>query len=58
MKMHIGTIHELTGKGLELLVDVETRSFVLATLFDGKFVTETPSLSKIEAEAQTVISVA
>ncbi len=36
--MKVGTIQEMTGEGYEILVDQETRSFVLAKFFDGKFI--------------------
>lgn len=36
--MRIGTIHELEGRGYEILVDVDTRSVVLARFYDGRFI--------------------
>lgn len=38
MTIKIGTIQEMTGDGFEILVDSETRSFVLAKFFDGHMV--------------------
>lgn len=38
MTIKIGTIQEMTGDGFEILVDSETRSFVLAKFFDGHLV--------------------
>jgi hypothetical protein len=38
MTIKVGTIQEMTGNGYELLVDSETRSYVLAKFMDGKLV--------------------
>lgn len=38
MTIKVGTIQEMTGNGFEILVDSETRSFVLAKFFDGHMV--------------------
>ena len=38
MKVRIGTIEELTGTGIEILVDAETRNAVLARFMDGKMI--------------------
>jgi hypothetical protein len=38
MTIKIGTIQEMTGNGYELLVDSETRSYVLAKFMDGKLI--------------------
>jgi hypothetical protein len=38
MTIKIGTIQEMTGNGFEILVDSETRSFVLAKFFNGHMV--------------------
>jgi hypothetical protein len=43
MITRIGTIQEITGKGYEILIDTETRSFVLARFFNGRLVTGEPS---------------
>jgi hypothetical protein len=43
MITRIGTIQEITGKGYEILIDMETRSFVLARFFNGQLVTGEPS---------------
>ena len=36
MTIKVGTIQEMTGVGYEIMVDVETRSLVLARFFDGQ----------------------
>ncbi len=38
MTIKIGTIQEITGNGYEILVDSETRSYVLAKFYDGNLV--------------------
>lgn len=38
MTIKVGTIQEMTGDGYEILVDSETRSFVLAKFFNGHLV--------------------
>ncbi len=38
MTIKVGTIQEMTGDGFEILVDSETRSFVLAKFYNGQMV--------------------
>jgi hypothetical protein len=38
MTIKIGTIQEMTGQGYEILIDSETRSYVLARFLDGNLV--------------------
>jgi len=54
MTIRIGTIHELTGKGIEIMVDVPTRSIVLAQFYDGNFVRNAVQL--ISNDETTLIS--
>lgn len=53
-----GTINELTGQGHEILVDVATRSIVLAVFLDGNFTDrvacksgETPIMAPLNSPA-------
>ncbi len=43
MITRIGTISEIKGEGYEILIDSETRSFVLARFFNGALVTGEPN---------------
>ncbi len=55
MTLKIGTIHEMTGQGYEILVDQETRSYVLAKFFDGKFIdSHSVSAEGVRSEDPTV----
>lgn len=54
MKIKVGTIHELTGEGYEVLVDVPTRSTVLAKFFDGRFIREVEIPEGLGTEATIV----
>ncbi len=47
MKIKIGTIYELTGEGYEILVDVPTRSVMLARFFDGKMICEAAATANV-----------
>ncbi len=38
MTIYVGTIHELQGKGYEILVDVETRNRILGHFFEGQMI--------------------
>jgi hypothetical protein len=57
MTIKIGTIEEMTGQGFEILVDSETRTFVLAKFYDGNFLgvtTSMPNPSKININEPTL----
>jgi hypothetical protein len=45
MTIKIGTIQEISGEGLEILVDQETRSFVLARFLNGQLMAATTAQS-------------
>ncbi len=53
--MRVGTIHEITGHGYEILVDVETRSYVLGVFYNGSFLSESRSTGG-NADEATVIA--
>lgn len=51
MQVRIGTINELQGTGIEILVDDETRSSVLARFMDGKMIGSISDSSFTDASA-------
>lgn len=55
MTLYVGTIQEITGKGLEILVDFESKSRVLARFIDGQMVPEL-TVSRETSEASVVLS--
>ena len=54
MTIKVGTIHELTGEGYEVLVDVATRTEVLAHLYNGNFIRE--AVSAVSPDEATAVS--
>ncbi|MFL5815263.1 MAG: hypothetical protein ACJ763_16930 [Bdellovibrionia bacterium] len=54
MTIKIGTIQEMTGNGYEILVDSETRSYVLAKFLDGHLVESANSEANASANGHTI----
>jgi len=56
MTIKVGTIQEVTGEGYEILVDSETRSYVLARFLDGNFVGSSDgSDAAVDASEKTLV---
>lgn len=55
MKVRVGTINELTGEGIEYLIDRPTRTVVLAKFFNGWMVRDVP-VNEVDADEVTVVS--
>lgn len=51
MQVRIGTINELLGTGIEILVDAETRNAVLGRFCDGKMIGSISDSSFTDASA-------
>jgi hypothetical protein len=56
MTIKIGTIQEMTGEGFEILVDSETRSYVLAKFFDGNFLDVADPNIRVNGLDKTIIN--
>jgi|GEM_PF-2376097 len=54
MTIKIGTIQEISGKGYEILVDQETRSFVLARFLDGQLLAFTSAEAGLSDEPTVI----
>ena len=54
MTIKIGTIQEMNGIGYEILVDQETRSYVLARFLDGALMTITSAEAGSANEATLI----
>jgi hypothetical protein len=55
MTIKIGTIQEMTGEGLEYLVDSDTRSYVLAKFFNGNLIDKAESEVRVDGREVTLV---
>jgi hypothetical protein len=56
MTIKIGTIQEMTGDGFEILVDSETRSYVLAKFYDGNLMNAAESGASVDMGEKTQVA--
>ena len=56
MTIKIGTIQEMTGEGLEYLVDSETRSYVLAKFLNGNLIDKAEVEAHVDGREKTLIA--
>ena len=57
MTIKIGTVQEMSGNGYEILVDEQTRTYVLARFMDGNLVSVTSAEAGSAEEATVIPSV-